>query len=55
MINGAKRDIPQTETISNSRPAIAVLFVGLVAAFAIHLVKNFDSQKQSLNFFGKTL
>lgn len=55
MIDGAKSDIPQTETISNSRPAIALLFVGLVTAFALHLAKNFDSQKQTLNFFGTTL
>ncbi len=55
MIDGAKSDIPQTETISNSRPAIALLFVGLVTTFALHLAKNFDGQKQTLNFFGTTL
>lgn len=55
MIDGAKSDIPQTEAISNSRPAIALLFVGLVTTFALHLAKNFDSQKQTLNFFGTTL
>lgn len=52
MIDGTKSDIPQTETISNSRPAIALLFVSLVITFAFHLAKNYDNQKQILNFFG---
>lgn len=56
MIDGAKsEEIPQTETISNSRPAVALLFVGLVAIFTVHLARNFDNQKQTLNFFGITL
>lgn len=55
MFNGAKSDIPQVETISNSRPAVALLFVGLVAVFTLHLARNFDGQKQTLNFFGTTL
>lgn len=55
MIDGAKSDSPETETISNSRPAIALLFVGLVATFGIHLAKNFDSKKRDLNFFGTIL
>jgi cytochrome b len=56
MIDGAKsEEILQTETISNSRPAVAMLFLGLVTAFSIHLARSFDGQKQTLNFFGKTL
>ncbi len=55
MIDGAKSDIPETETISNSRPAIAMLLAGLVATFAVHIAKNFDGQKRTLNFFGTTL
>lgn len=55
MIDGAKSDIPKTETISNSRPVIALLFVGLVGTFIVHLGRNFNSQKQTLNFFGTTL
>ncbi len=55
MIDGAKSDIPQTQTISNSKPAVALLFVGLVTTFAVHLARNFDGQKQTLNFFGTTL
>lgn len=55
MVNGAKSNIPQAETISNSRPVVALLFVGLVATFVVHLASNFDGQKQTLNFFGTTL
>jgi len=55
MIDGAKKDIPNTETISSSRPGIALLFVGLVLTFATSLANNFDSQHQTLNFFGTTL
>lgn len=56
MIDGTKsEEIAETETISSSRPAIALLFVGLVATFAVHLATNFDGQKQTLNFFGTTL
>lgn len=55
MIDGKKSDIPQAEAISNSRPAVALLFVGLIAVFAVYLVNNFDSQNKTLNFFGTTL
>lgn len=55
MIDGLKSGVPQTETISNSRPAVALLFVGLVTVFAVFLARNFDDQKQALNIFGITL
>lgn len=55
MFNGEKSEVPQTETISNSRPVVALLFVSLTATFAVHLARNFDGQKQTLNFFGTTL
>lgn len=55
MIDGARKDIPIAETISGSKPGVALFFVGLVAIFATHLARNFDSQKQTLNFFGTTL
>lgn len=55
MIDGAKSEVSQTETISNSRPAVALFFVGLIATFAVHLARSFDSQKQILNFFGTAL
>lgn len=55
MIDGSKSGVSQSETISNSRPVVALFFVGLVATFATHLASNFDSQKQTLNLFGSTL
>jgi cytochrome b len=55
MLGGAKNNISSAEAISKPRPLVALLFLGLVAGFAAHLVKNFDSQKQTLNFLGKTL
>lgn len=55
MIDGKKSDIPQAEAISKSRPAVALLFVGLITVFAVYLAKNFDSQNRTLNFFGTTL
>ena len=55
MVDGAKKDLPAAEGLSSSRPGVALLFVGLVLTFATHLAGNFDSQKQTLNFFGTTL
>lgn len=55
VIDGTKKDIPANETITSSKPFIALVFVGLIATFAVHLAKNFDRQNQTLNFFGTTL
>jgi hypothetical protein len=55
MVNGKKLDLPNAESISSSRPGVALLFLGLVMAFGLQLYTNFDSQKQTLNFFGTTL
>ena len=55
MVHGAKPDVFKVEGIRSSRPVIGMIFVAIVSSFAITLIKNFDSQKQSLNFFGTTL
>jgi cytochrome b len=55
MIDGAKKDMPSGETISGSRPAVAMLFLGLVATFAGVLAINFDSQTRTLNLLGAQL
>ncbi len=55
MIDGAKRDTPYGETITSSRPLVAILFMGLVITFAGHLAKNFNSQNRTLNLFGSQL
>ncbi|MCM2281789.1 MAG: cytochrome b/b6 domain-containing protein [Bdellovibrionaceae bacterium] len=55
MLDGAKSGVAQAETISSARPAVALLFVGLVAAFAVQLSNRFDRQNQTLHLFGTTL
>lgn len=55
MIDGEKKDIPVAEVISNSRPGVALLFVGLVFIFATYLAGSFDNLNRTLNFFGTTL
>ncbi len=55
MVDGNKSDVPPEETISNSRPFVAVLFAGLIAAFAVQLVNHYDSQTQTLSLFGAAL
>lgn len=55
MIDGAKSDAPMSETIIASRPLVAILFMGLVITFAIHLANNYNSQKRTLHVFGTQL
>lgn len=55
MVDGKKKDIPDAETISSSRPGIALLFVGLVLTFATFLGSQYDSENQTLNLFGTVL
>lgn len=52
MIKGTKHDVSPSEAISNSKPAIAILFLALVAAFAFYLVSNFDRQTRKLSVVG---
>lgn len=55
MFNGTKGDLPMSTAIPSSRPLIGLIFLSLAATFTIHLIKNFDNQKRTLNFFGTTL
>lgn len=55
MVAGTKKDVPEHEAISDTRPVVALLFVGLVATFAVQLASHFDSQTRTLSFFGTTL
>lgn len=55
MIDEKKTEVTVDETITNSKPAIGILFVGLAIFFGIYLFKNFDSPSRSLQFFGSTL
>lgn len=55
MIDGKKVDISADQTIRSPRSGFGILLLGLVVAFGLHLFKNYDSQKNSLQFFGTTL
>jgi cytochrome b len=55
MIDGRKADVAIDQTIPSSKSIFGILLVGLVLAFGLHLFNNYDSQTQSLQFFGTTL
>lgn len=55
MLDGKKADVPTEDTISSSKSAIGLLFLGLVVSFGIHLYKNFDSNTGNLKLFGASL
>jgi cytochrome b len=55
MIDGRKADVAIDQTIPSSKSKFGILLVGLVVVFGLHLIKNYDSQTQSLKFFGTTL
>lgn len=50
-----KEEDVNSDVIKSSSSAVGILFLGLIAAFAIYLAKNYDSQTRSLNIFGSTL
>ncbi len=55
MIDGKKADVSSDQRISSSRSVIGILLIGLVVVFGLHLIKNYDIQNRSLQFFGTTL
>jgi len=55
MLDGQKNDLAPSSLITSARPGAALLFVVLVASFAMYLANNYDSTKQSLNLFGNTV
>lgn len=55
MVDGKKVDVPREQTIHSSRSVFGILLISLVVSFGIYLFKNYDSQNQSLQFFGTTL
>jgi cytochrome b len=54
MMDGQKTDLDSMAGVPSSRPLTALLFVALVASFSTYLLKNYDSQNQSLQFLGST-
>jgi cytochrome b len=55
MIDGRKADVAIDQTIPSSKSIFGILLIGLVVAFGLNLIKNYNSQTQSLQFFGTTL
>jgi cytochrome b len=55
MVDGHKQGIDPAEPIASPRSAIGVVFIAVVAAFAVNVVRNYDPDSQSLNLFGTTL
>jgi cytochrome b len=55
MVDGHKQQVEPAETISAARPVMGMVFIAVLAAFAVHLVRNYDAGTQSLNLFGTTL
>lgn len=55
MVDGHKQQVEPAETISGARPVIGMVFIALLAAFAVNVVRNYDAGTQTLNLFGTTL
>lgn len=55
MFHGRKSEINSNEAIAGSRPAVGLVFVILVIAFATLLSRNFNPEKKSLQLFGVSL
>jgi cytochrome b len=55
MIDGKKADIAPEMQISSSRAGFGILLLGLVVAFGLNILKNYNGQTKSLQFFGTTL
>lgn len=55
MVDGKKTDVPAFETINSPKYAFGILLIALVVGFGILLYKNYDTNTQSLQMFGKTL
>lgn len=55
MLDGKKDEVPAGQIIQTSRFGIGILFVCFVVSFGLYLVKNYDTQSRSLQFFGTAL
>jgi cytochrome b len=55
MVDGRKQGIDAAEAIASPRTAIGLVFMAIVAAFAVTVVHYYDAGLQSLNLFGTTL
>lgn len=55
MITGEKSNIPADQAIKSSQYVFGIILLVLVFSFGYHLVKNYDQQNFSLQFFGTKL
>lgn len=55
MVDGKKAEVPELETIPSIKTSIGALFIALVLAYSFFLYRNYDTETQSLEFFGTTL
>lgn len=55
MIDGSKVNIAPADSISHSESSFGILLVGLVVVFGLSMVKNYNPQSRSLDFFGTKL
>lgn len=55
MVTGQKLAVEGQKEIERSHWTAAVLYLAIVGAFAFHLARNYDSNKQALFLFGQTL
>ncbi|NCN41725.1 cytochrome b [bacterium] len=55
MLNGQKPELGSNKPIASARPGVALLFLVLIASFAMYLSNNYNTQNQSLQFFGSAL
>jgi len=55
MVHGKKIGAEGDLELQKSHWLVALIFVGLIGSFVVHLNKNYDQSTQSLKLFGKTL
>ncbi len=55
MVDGKKSDVALDDVVDSPKNALGILLIGLVFAFGIQLVSNFDTKSGTLNFFGTAL
>jgi len=55
MVDGKKADVPKGEEIQSQRGGVALILLGLVIAFGLNLVRNYDFLSRTLKFVGTVL
>ncbi len=55
MVDGRKAHVPDSEAIRSPRTVFGLMFIAIVAAFALQLWNNFDSDRRVVTVFGTAL